>query len=242
MKFTERKLSFADGYFISAFGLLCLIQMLWIVNPVHAQFMDNRSFGLGVYAGTTGIGGEAATNISNDFTFRLGFSAFGLNVSETVDDDPSMDIDGKMRLNSLSALVDYFPVNGRGFKLTAGLIYHNLDVSADAIPIESYTMNKGRDNERTFAPERLGSLSMNLEYPNKLMPYLGLGFGNMVSTGSPLTFMFNLGLMYSGAPKLTMEGEGMIAPTVDHAISIQEGLNVFNWYPVMQVGLSYRIR
>lgn len=235
-------MKFTNVRFYLYAATVVLIVNLGMMSMAHAQFLQDRSFAFGLYAGTTGIGGEAATNISNDFSFRLGFSAFGLNVTETVDDDPSMDIDGKMRLNSFSALVDYFPFEGRSFKLTGGLIYHDLDVSANAVPIESYTMNKGRDNERTFAPERLGTMAINLAYPNKLMPYLGLGFGNMVGAGSPFSFLFNLGLMYSGAPEITMVGEGMIAPTADHAISIQEGLNVFNWYPVMRIGLSYRIR
>lgn len=238
----KRKPAIETFRYIISMGAVSLLLMMIASAPAQGQFLQDRNFALGLYAGTTGIGGEVATNISNTFTFRLGFSAFGLKVAETIDDDPSMDIDGNMRLNSFSMLVDYFPFQGRGLKLTGGFIYYDLDVSASAVPIESYTMNKGRDNERTFAPERLGTLDMGLRYPNKLMPYLGFGFGNMVSSGSPLTFMFNLGMMYSGSPEVRMSGEGMIAPTADHAISIQEGLNAFNWYPVLRLGLSYRIR
>jgi len=37
-----------------------------------------------------------------------------------------------------------------------------------------------------------------------------------------------------------MNGDGLISPTTDQAVNFQEGLNEFDWFPVFNLGLSYR--
>jgi hypothetical protein len=132
--------------------------------------------------------------------------------------------------------VDFHP-GGKGFKISGGVYLNNFDINADVVPNESYTID-----EKTFAPEKMGSLSANMSYDQQIAPYLGIGFGNAVrSEGSALKFFTNLGVLYTGAPSFTMEGEGMMAPTADNAPAFQEGLNEFEFYPVFNLGLSFRI-
>lgn len=211
------------------------------VGILNAQFQQERRVALGINAGTTGFGGEVTTNITKKFNGRIGFNFFNNSQTGSIDDeDPGLDYNGDLSMGSFSALVDFFPAN-RGFRLTAGVYYHNFEISGGAIPNENYVMNEGRDNEKVFSPDRLGSLSAELTYPNALMPYFGVGFGNAVAkAGIPVKVNMSLGLMYSGAPELTLNGTGMIAPTADQAPNIQQGLNEFNWFPVFTLGLSFR--
>jgi hypothetical protein len=109
-------------------------------------------------------------------------------------------------------------------------------VDTDMIPNESYEVDG-----RVYEPERLGSLNAMIEYPNKLAPYIGVGFGNAIGDGSKLKLNMQIGAMYTGAPELRMTGTGMIAPTADNQPSFQKGLNEFNWYPMFNIGLSYRL-
>jgi hypothetical protein len=228
----------ASGRILRAISLSLLLITVAALSTAQAQ----RSFGIGLNAGTTGLGAELATNLNQNFTLRAGMGTGAYSINEVIDDnEPAMDVNADLSLNTFSFMIDYFPMK-RGLKLTAGFIYHDFDVTADVIPNEPYTLNAGQSNEKVFAPERLGSLTIGLVYPNKFQPYVGLGFGNMVGRGFPLKLSMNLGLMYSGAPELTMTGTGMIAPTADHAPNIQEGLEVFEWFPVFNLGLSYRIR
>jgi hypothetical protein len=220
-----------------------LVLLGFFVQSMNAQILEDRNFAVGINAGTNGFGGELTTNVTKKFNARIGFNLLNISENGSYDDeDPGLDYNADLGVSNFSALVDFFPMN-RGFKLTAGFYYYNFEVTGDAIPNENYIMNEGRDNEKVFTPDRLGSLAVRLEYPNKFMPYIGLGFGNAISPkGIPVKFNMQLGMLYSGAPELAMTGTGMIAPTVDQAPNIQAGLNAFEWLPVINLGLSVRIK
>jgi len=209
-------------------------------GTLSAQDNFANRYALGLNAGTTGIGGEITTNMTKKIAIRFGLNTLSYGDSGIYDDDePSVSYSGDLSQTNFSLLADFYPKN-RGFKITAGLYYQNFDIAASAVPNEAYTFNEGAVNEKVFGPERLGQLDVLVTYPRKLMPYAGLGFGNPVGNGSSLKLNMSLGFMYSGAPELTMNGDGLISPTTDQAVNFQEGLNEFDWFPVFNLGLSYR--
>ncbi len=221
---------------------VCLlsVSLFFSVGSLSAQDNFASRYALGLNAGTTGIGGEITTNMSKKLALRFGLNTFGYNDSGIYDDDePSVSYSGDLSQTNFSLLADFYPKN-RGFKITAGVYYQNFDISASAVPNEAYTFNEGAGNEKVFTPDRLGQLDVLVTYPRKLMPYAGIGFGNPVGNGSSLKLNMSLGFMYSGAPELTMNGDGLISPTTDQAVNFQEGLNEFDWFPVFNLGLSYR--
>lgn len=218
-----------------------ILSFICCTTSLRAQDHFANRYALGLNAGTTGIGGEITTNISKKIAVRLGVNTFSYNDSGIYDEDePSVSYSGGLSQNNISLLADFYPKN-RGFRLSAGVYYQNFDITASAVPNESFTFNEGADNEKTFAPDRMGRLDVAIEYPRRLMPYAGLGFGNPIGNGSALKLNVSLGVLYSGAPELTMVGDGLISPTTDQAINFQNGLNEFEWFPVFNLGLSYRI-
>ena len=218
-----------------------ILFLLFTYTESDAQSTFGQGIAVGIQAGTTGIGAEAATSIVPNLVLRTSIGKASGSSMQEIENDPSLDLDVQINITTFTLGVDYFPFK-RYFKLSAGLVYNDFNLDATAIPNENYILNKGEDNEKVFNPDRLGSLSIGVNYPNKWNPYVGLGFGNMVGDGFPLKLTVNLGLLYSGPPELRMTGTGMIAPTVDQASNIQEGLDVFEWFPVFNIGLSYRIR
>jgi hypothetical protein len=200
------------------------------------------SIAIGVNGGTTGIGGEVTTSISPKFNARVGFNTLSYNYSGSYNDgEPGLDYNADLSNSNFSGIVDFYPAN-RGFKLSLGVYYYDFEVSGTAVANESYTVNEGQSSEKTFSADRLGDIGLNLTYPNKFMPYAGLGFGNPVAAKGKLKLNFQVGVLYSGAPELTMDGDGLISGTVNHAAAMQEGLNEFAWHPVLNLGLSFKLR
>lgn len=117
--------------------------------------------------------------------------------------------------------------------MTLGAFYNNNGGEFFGQPVTPYKY----DETKTFAPEKLGTLSGKLEYP-AISPYAGVGIGN--AANSRISFLLDLGVLYTGSPEVTIEGTGMIAPTANHAPTINEGLKSFQWYPFLSLGLGYR--
>lgn len=208
------------------------IVLCTVVFTVNAE--AQRKFGVGVTGGSSGIGGEAIVRINHHFNARAGFQLFNYNLSGTYDEmEVGIDYDGKANISSISLLADYYPFK-RYLKISAGIYNLNLDVNGNAIPNESYEFEG-----RFLEPERLGSLSGDVTYTNTIAPYFGLGMGNAVSEGIPFRFNLDLGVLYTGAPNIDMDGSGMIASTADNESKIQAGLDEFEWYPIVRIGFSY---
>ncbi len=208
--------------------------MFMAIPFASLRAQDGLSAGLRV--GTTGFGLEASTSIHQKLNVRLGGSFYSQSINGDMEEgDVGIDYNADMSMISIPALVDYYPAN-RGFRLTGGFHYHNLSISGGAVPNENYTMNN-----KTFTPQKLGSLSANIDYGSAISPYLGLGFGNSLAPGSKIKLSLDLGAMYISSTKVSMDGTGMIAPTADQAPDFEEGLSEFKFFPVFNLGLSYRI-
>ena len=104
----------------------------------------------------------------------------------------------------------------------------------------SYTI----DNNQYQASD-VGSLTGEYKYGNSIAPYVGIGIGK--STNDGFGFNADLGVMFTGAPKVTLNASNQtfnndaIARTrLDNQVRQTENdLKGFNVYPVISVGLSY---
>ncbi len=98
-------------------------------RPYRTAFSN---IGLGLEAGTTGVGLSVATPLSNTFSLRAGFALTPLTVNYTYDDFdpvkvygytvevPDLDLKGKVKMSSGHLLVDYNP-GASVFFITAGI-------------------------------------------------------------------------------------------------------------------------
>ncbi len=214
---------------------LCFLPLFMISNSLlQAQDVISKKYATTISAGTNGIGGDFTLLISERLNTRIGFHGFNYTLNGTIEDSPDIEYDGNLSISSFSLLVDYYPFK-KIIGLTAGLYLHSTSIGANAFPIETYEVGG-----KIFEVEELGSLAAKLNYSSNLMPYAGLVFSNPVASGIPLKLHMQLGILYSKAPNFEMSGTGMIAPTADNQVDLQEGLDEFNFLPVMKIGFSYR--
>ncbi len=81
-----------------------------------------------------------------------------------------------------------------------------------------------------------------MTYDAKIVPYAGLGIGNPVAQGSRIKLNVEIGAIYTNSPSVTMEGDGMLGPTANQGQDFVDGMKDFKFYPVVNVGLSYRLQ
>ena len=168
------------------------------------------------------------------FNVHLGYNYFTLIQSLGETDDYKSE--GKVDLNSISALGDFFPFESSTFRITAGLMY-NLNV-VDATLTSAQDIEVGGD---VYTPEALGILKATIDF-NKIAPYIGLGFGNPTGGDSGFSFVFDVGTMYQGSSLVALEADGLLKPsaTEEQENTIEDNLSWFQWYPVISLGLTYK--
>jgi len=224
-----------------AFRLFSAALVALFVFPVTAQ-----DFGVAARAGTTGFGGEAAYSLTRKLSVRGHFSTFSTSIDETsTDTDPNMHTTGDAKIGAVAAFLDYHPF-ANSFRLTFGAGKNQFDASGDSVPLESVCFGDeiaGVCDGKVFSPERLGTLGGGITYPSGIHPYGGIGFGNLARGDSRVTFMFDLGFFYTGAPELTLTNNGLFEPTTasENVQPINDGIESFAWYPVVSIGFGIRL-
>ena len=80
-----------------------------------------------------------------------------------------------------------------------------------------------------------------------IAPYLGLGWDTSFGKNKGFGFLFELGAIYQGSPKVDLSADGPISsnPTFQIELAkeesnLQSDFDEFKVYPVIAIGLSYR--
>src|SRR5262249_7126479 len=181
--------------------------------------------GIGIRAGTTGIGADVAFNVAPTLDARVGYSA--LKWSHDVDTS-NVTYKGDAKLSNLNALLDFHPM-GPVFRLTGGLILNDNKYEAT-----------GRPN---VGP---GSINAKVEAGNKAAPYLGVGWGNVAGAG--VNFYADLGVMVVGSRKATLTPDctglsaaqcsALQSQAASEQGALEDKLHRFKAYPVLNIGVT----
>jgi hypothetical protein len=187
-------------------------------GPLHAA-------GIGIRAGSTGIGADVAWNVAPTIDARVGYSALKWNYDVNTS---NVAYKGDTRLSNLNALLDFHPL-GPIFRLTGGVIFNDNKYEATGHP------NVGP-----------GSVNAKVEAGNKAAPYLGVGWGNVAGAG--VNFYADLGVMFMGSPKATLTADctglsaGQCSALQGQAASeqgaLEDKLHRFKAYPVLSIGVT----
>lgn len=209
-----------------------LIRWLALSGFLIAGSAAADGFGLGVKAGTLGLGVEGTFALSERVNLRAGINNYSLSRDETASD---IQYDGDLDLQSGAVLLDWHPFAGT-FRLSAGLMYNKNSLSLTATP----TSNQEIGNT-TYTPAQIGTLTGDVAF-KKNVPYAGLGWGNAARHGR-VGFNFELGAMFQGSPKVSLSASGGAVSQADLASEAQQAegdLKDFKIYPVISFGLSFR--
>jgi len=187
-----------------------------IVCILAAAAGSAQAAGIGVRAGTTGIGVDVAWDLAPTLSTRLGYSALKWNHDV---ETSNLEYDGKLKLSNLNAMVDFHPL-GPLFRLTGGLIFNNNKYDVSAL---------GGALTGTVTPER------------DVAPYLGIGWGTVAGAG--IGFYADIGIMFMGTPKATLRCSGLPASTCASLVAgeqarLQDELDHLKHYPVINLGLT----
>ncbi len=207
-------------------------------TPVNANQKQPLGLGVNPQIGTLGIGISVAKSLTPQVNGRLGFNFGKLDASRT---DSGISYDSQLNLSSVQLFGDYYPFSSSGFRVTGGLVAQNNTFSVTSKPSNgSYTI----DNVQ-YPASTVGNLTGEYKYANSIAPYVGIGIGK--STNDGFGFNADLGLMFTGAPKVSLNASNPIfnnSPVtrtqLDNQVRQTESdLKGFNVYPVISVGLSY---
>jgi hypothetical protein len=194
--------------------------------------------------GTLGIGASVTRSITPNFNARVGINAFGVGADITATD---VTYEADLSLSNISTLIDYHPAKNSGFRLTGGLIFQDNSLKGTGRPTNN-TITVGGE---TYTVNVLESVDAELTFANSVAPYLGLGWGNAVQQGRGFGFSFNLGVMFSGSPKIgvtptfgpdaTPENRSQINNSIEQERrDLESDLDWLNIYPVLSLGISYQ--
>jgi hypothetical protein len=195
--------------------------------------------GVGLRAGTTGLGADIGFGLLPTLSARVGYS--GLSYNRTVD-VTDIKYDGKLKLSNLNLLLDFSPLPGP-FRVTGGFIVNDNKVDLNGQSSNgTYTINGV-----TYPASAVGNLGGTVTAGNRAAPYLGIGYGNVAGLG--INFYFDLGVMFQGTPNASLSAtcgsalstaqcSQLQANVVAEQNRLQNNISGFKYYPVANIGVT----
>jgi hypothetical protein len=249
---------------ISSFRLAataaCLV--LFLVSPCFSQSLPR--LGVGAKFSTLGIGFEAATAVTRQSNVRGGFNFLN---SDRGFSKSGIDYTAQLQYRSVEAHFDWF-VGGQ-FHISPGMVLYNgnrVTGLANVPGGQSFTL--GDQSYYSSAGDPVtGNATFDFS-KRQVSPMITAGWGNLLSRGEG-RFSINIegGLLFGGSPNATMNLSGNTCltpsgpcqniatnPQVQNDIRAEEAKfntgaapynqisNVLKFYPLVSIGVGYRIK
>lgn len=213
---------------------------------------DLPGFGVGIKAGSLGIGVQVGTALASRVNLRGGANFFDYNDSLTKD---GVLYKGTLQLRSVEAKLDLFIIGG--FRFMPGLLlYNNNNLSAAASVAAGQTLTLGGTTYASNPANPItGTAALTL---NKFAPTLGIGFGNLLPRSARhWSLSTDLGVVFQGSPQFALGLAGSacaangtncqpvntpsIAANVEaQRVKIQNDASPFKYYPEASIMLGWK--
>lgn len=188
-----------------------------------------QAAGIGLRAGTTGLGADFGFGILPTLGGRIGVAGGSFNADFDTDD---IRYDAKVKLANANLFLDWSPLGP--FRISAGFMPTNNKVDITGNPSSGATFPAGSSLTGTVKPEK------------DFAPYLGIGYGNVWTAG--VNFYFDAGIMFQGSPQVTLNLNCGTANPAQCAAAqsqvaaeqqrVQDKLDKFKYYPVINLGIT----
>jgi len=198
---------------------------------------------VGADIGTIGIDADYTTMIMPQYNLALRVSTGGFKYSGEYDDtDTHYDTD--MSLFNLGATLEYHPF-ANGWYVGLGAYYQNSNYEFDAKDTNGFYEFNGH----SYEADKIGGVYGKIKDLNHFVPYLGFGYDTSLLEDDTWFFTFKAGAWYQGKPRLELTvhdcqlGPGCMLLEEDVAKEeddINEDIKDYKWWPVIQIGVSYR--
>jgi hypothetical protein len=193
--------------------------------------------------GSTGVGAHLVLPVSPSLNGRLGINYFKHDFNQR-SGQVEYDLDGK--LQTVDALLDWYPHAGNNFRVTAGVLYNGsrFDAVAEPSGLGSFTLNGTRYNAAD-----VGILVGKVDF-RKAAPYVGIGWGNVFNTARGWSFGGDLGAFYQGKARVSLRSvncavlsalcERLAQDVAADQARLAGDVSDYKVYPVLRASLSYR--
>jgi hypothetical protein len=214
---------------------IVMISALAVTSSSALAAVGDVSIGVG--AGITqGTGFELGYEVSETVSVRAVMYSGEISRAEDLD---GISYDIKLKTETPGLMVDFYPSEGRSFRLTAGAIDNGIGLSAAASAAVDYEIGG-----TTYTAAEVGSLKSEVAFSG-ITPYLGLGY-RMHAT-KQLFIDFDAGMLIGSAPDVTMTTSGtlvadatFIAELEKERKSLEDDLSSFKYMPMAKISLTYK--
>lgn len=218
--------------------LIIMIAGLVTTATVQAQ----SDVGVSAEVGTLGAGVHLTLPVQDALNFRVGFNGYNYNYSGSTSD---VDYDFKLKLQTIDALLDWYPMSNSSFRLSGGLFHNGNKITSVAKPNSNGTYTINGD---TYTAAEAGTIDGDISF-RSAAPYLGLGWGNSASKVKGWGFTSDLGVIFQGTPSANLTSSGCQASvsictqfandlSVENS-NLESKTNSFKYYPLVRIGVSY---
>jgi hypothetical protein len=230
---------------INRWAALLSLGAVLLAQPAFAASDSGTQVGIGLRAGTLGLGADIEFRINDAWNARIGYSGYSLDRAVTQTD---VHYDGKLKLSNPTALLDWRVLKG-GFHFTVGVVAASTKIDAVGRPTGTGTYTV---NNHVYTTSDIGSLTGSFKFGNSFAPYFGAGFGNVVGRDGHFAVLFDIGAIYAGAPTIALNGvcaPGIVgtpactqlqADVAAEKVRLASDLTVLKWYPVIGLGVGFR--
>jgi len=192
--------------------------------------------GLSLTAGSLGVGGDLTVGLTENLNIRAGLSYFTWTQEGVGGGNDKKDL--KLDLLNVPITLDWHPITGNGFRISAGVMFNNDRGEVSAKNGQTVSIND--------VDYQVSGLSGKIDF-NRFGPYLGIGYGNAADTSAHWHFSSDLGVAYIGTPNVTLDATALdpaqqAALNSDVAAQIgkyQDDVKWAKFYPVLSIGVSY---
>ncbi|MFA6128563.1 MAG: hypothetical protein WC699_14790 [Bacteroidales bacterium] len=206
--------------------------------PQAKHYSPLGLWGLGLKATTDGFGVELVKGFGQRLNIRIGYSTLAIPFSQEIPlDGFSARADAKFKFGGANLLIDFYAVKNV-IHITGGVLQNAMKHSVTITPTSDYQFG-----DILVPAADLGSLEATVTPEYKFSPYVALGFGNTLSRQHRVSFNFELGALYHGAPQVNLSGTNMLGPMAspNNAQVLMTAIGQYKWYPMISMQLSFRI-
>lgn len=212
--------------------------LLLAAMSLSGTAIAERNFALTGGLGTAGGTAEAQIRLNDWVQLRAGGNYLAFDEDVDVDD---ITYEGELDLSGLGAFVDVHPLGG-SFFVSGGAMSgsKSIDLTASStLPIEIGGV--------TFTPEQYGQLEGDVSFDD-VAPFAGVGFDTTFQGDGHWGFSLMAGAALFGSGDVSLESVGGTLsgqPALEAELEaeeqkIEDEIEDYELYPVLQVGLSYR--
>ncbi len=224
--------------------LLALLLFLGTKTAVCAQEnsseeINQYGFFAGGQAATSGFGLNIRYIFNQRITLKSGIETLHFNKNFDFDEnDISYLANFNYKTGGFFLVADYF--YARNFYVSAGAAMNALNPR-----INGAAVSEMQYGDIQIPASKVGDFRFGIEPSYKLSPYGGIGFRKFLGAKKRVTWNLETGLYYIGAPQISIEASGLLAPTADPAHGqkkyLENQIKSYKFYPVLKFNVAVKI-